>query len=124
MILRLYSRICSVSALMLAKAGPIEVRRAGLRSILTSDLMIRLLDPCRRSPLVSRCTQIPELRLFVFNPFLGFECIVTALNSRIVAHKTRTKFLLKFVRDISTKMTLSSFCASFSSTNSSVDSGI
>jgi hypothetical protein len=33
---------------------------------------------------VSRCTQFPESRLFVFN----------------VAHKTQTKFLLKFVRDI------------------------
>jgi hypothetical protein len=77
---------------------------------------------------VSRCTQIPELRLFVLNPFLGFECIVAALNSRIVAHKTRTKFLLEFVRDINTKMTLSSFRASFSvrdlNTNSSADSGI
>jgi hypothetical protein len=46
----------------------------------------------------------PGITLFVFNPFLGFKCIVTALNSRIVAHKTRTKFLLKFVRDISTKI--------------------
>jgi hypothetical protein len=34
-----------------------------------------------------------------------------ALKSRTVAHKTRTKFLLKVVRDISTKMTLSSFRA-------------
>jgi hypothetical protein len=49
---------------------------------------------------------------FVFNPFPGFDCIVSALKSRIVAHKTRTKFLLKFVRDISTKMTLSFFLAS------------
>src|SRR5260370_2251462 len=77
---------------------------------------------------LSRCTQIPELRLFVFNPFPGFNCIVTALKSRTVAHKTRTRFLLMFVRDISTKMTLSSFRASVSvrdlSTNSSVDSGI
>jgi hypothetical protein len=55
----------------------------------------------------------PGITLVCFNPFLGFKCIVTALNSRIVAHKTRTKFLLKFVRDISTKMTLSSFRASF-----------
>jgi hypothetical protein len=66
--------------------------------------------------------------LFVFNPFPGFKCIVVALKSRTVAHKTRTKFLLKFVRDISTKMTLSSFRASVSvrdlSTNSSADSGI
>jgi hypothetical protein len=71
---------------------------------------------------------ISELRLFDFNPFLGFKYIVTALNSRIVAHKTRRKFLLKFVRDTSTKMTLSSFRASFSvrdlSANSSADSGI
>jgi hypothetical protein len=37
-----------------------------------------------------------------------------ALKSRIVAHKTRTNFLLKFVRDISTKMTLSFLRASVS----------
>ena len=78
--------------------------------------------------LVSRGTQIPESRLFIFNPLPGFKCIIAALKSRIVAHKTRTKFLLKFVRDISTKMTLSSFLASVSvrdlSTNSSADSGI
>src|SRR5260370_34309171 len=76
---------------------------------------------------LSRCTQIPELRLFVFNPFPGFNCIVTALKSRTVAHNTRTRFLLKFVRDISTKMRLSSFRASVSiresSTNNSADSG-
>jgi uncharacterized protein YfbU (UPF0304 family) len=41
-----------------------------------------------------------------------------ALKSRIVAHKTRTKFLLKFVRDISTQMTLTllaciGFCPGF-----------
>jgi hypothetical protein len=78
-------------------------------------------------PPVSRCTKIPESLLFVFNPFPGFKCILAALKSR-TAHKTRTKFLLKFVRDISTKMTLSSVLASVSvrdlSTNSSADSGI
>ena len=77
---------------------------------------------------LSRCTQFPESRLFVFNPSPGFNCIVTALKSRTLALKTRTKFLLKFVRDISAKMTLSSFLASVSvrdlSTNSSADSGI
>jgi hypothetical protein len=52
--------------------------------------------------------------LFVFNPFPGFNCIVSALKSRIIAPKTRMKFLLKFVRDISTKMTLSFFRASVS----------
>ena len=30
---------------------------------------------------LSRCTQIPESRLFVFNPFPGFKYIVTALSS-------------------------------------------
>jgi hypothetical protein len=35
--------------------------------------------------------------------------MVTALKSRTVALKTRTKFLVKFVRDISTKVTLSFF---------------
>jgi hypothetical protein len=52
MILPLYSRICSVGALMLFKTGSIEVLKAGLRSILASDLMILLLDPCSRSPFV------------------------------------------------------------------------
>jgi hypothetical protein len=64
------------------------------------------------SILLSRCTQFPESRLFVFNPFPGFDCIATALKFRTVAHKTRTKFLLKFVRDLSTKITLLSFRAS------------
>src|SRR5260370_34483447 len=77
---------------------------------------------------MSRCTQFPESRLFVFNPFPGFNCIVTALKSRTVAPKTRTKFLLKFVRDISTKMTLSFFRASVSvrdlSTSRSTNFGI
>jgi hypothetical protein len=49
---------------------------------------------------MSRCTQIPESRLFVFNPLPAFSRIVTALKARTIAHKTRTKFLLKFVRDI------------------------
>jgi hypothetical protein len=82
----------------------------------------------RTLTLLSRCTQIPEIRLFVFNPFPGFDCIVTALKSRIVAHKTRTNFLLKFVRDISTEMTLTFLRASVSvrdlSTNISTSSGI
>jgi hypothetical protein len=77
---------------------------------------------------MSRGTQIPESRLFVFNPFLGFNCIVTALKSRTVALKTRTKFLVKFVRDISTKVTLSFFRPSASvrdlSTSRSTNSGI
>jgi len=63
-----------------------------------------------------------------FNPFLGFNCIVTALKSRTVALKTRTKFLVKFVRDISTKVTLSFFRPSASvrdlSTSRSTNSGI
>ena len=78
--------------------------------------------------LLSRCTQFPESRLFVFNPSPGFNCIVTALKSRTLALKTRTKFLPKFVRDISTKMTPSFLPALVSvrdlSTSSSVNSGI
>ena len=66
--------------------------------------------------------------MFVFNPSPGFNCIVTALKFRTLALKTRTKFLLKFVRDISTKMTLSFFRASVSvrdlSTSRSTNSGI
>jgi hypothetical protein len=77
---------------------------------------------------LSRCTQFPESRLFVFNPSPGFNCIVTALKSRTLALKTRTKFLPKLVRDISTKMTPSFFLALVSvrdlSTSSSVNSGI
>jgi hypothetical protein len=52
--------------------------------------------------------------LFVINLFPGFNCRFIALKSRNVALKSRTKFLLKFVRDISTKMTLPSFRASVS----------
>jgi hypothetical protein len=100
-----------------------------------SQRLLRPQVPLRRldrgmaeEELVSRCTQIPEIRLFVFNPFPGFDCIVTALKSRIVAHKTRPKFLLKFVRDISTKMTLTFLRASVSvrdlSTSRSTNSGI
>jgi hypothetical protein len=63
---------------------------------------------------VSRCAQFPEIRSVVFNPFPGLDCIVTALKSRIVVHKTPTKFLLKFVRDISNKMTLTFLRASLS----------
>jgi len=68
-------------------------------------------------------------------PFLGIKlidiiitAIVTALKSRTLARKTRTKFLPKFVRDISTKMTPSFFRALVSvrdlSTSSWVNSGI
>jgi hypothetical protein len=80
-----------------------------------------------RTILLSRCTQLPESRLFVCNPFPGFDCIFAALKSRTVAHKTRTKFLLKFVRDLSTNKTLSFLRASLLvrnlSTNSSANSG-
>jgi hypothetical protein len=38
---------------------------------------------------VSCCTQFPESRLFVFNSFPGFDCILTALKSRTIAHKAR-----------------------------------
>ena len=53
---------------------------------------------------LSRCTKFPESRSFVFNLFPGFNCIIAALKSRIIARKSRTKLMLKFVRDISTKM--------------------
>jgi hypothetical protein len=70
---------------------------------------------------------IPGITLICFQSSSGIDCNFTALKSRTVAHKTLTKFLLKFVQDISTKMTLSFLCASLSvrdlSTNSSADSG-
>ena len=78
--------------------------------ILLAHSAIRFL----KRPLLSRCTQFLEIRLFVFNPFPGFDCIVTALKSRIVAHKTRANFLLKFGWDISKKMTLTFLGASVS----------
>ena len=87
----------------------------------------RTFDEIKLHELVSRCTQFPESRLFVFNPFPGFDCIITALKCRTFALKTRTKFLLKFVRDISTKMPLSFLLTLVSvrdlSTNSSANSG-
>jgi hypothetical protein len=70
----------------------------------------------------------PGLALLYFQSFPGFNFIVTAFKSRNFVLKPRTKFVLKFVRDISTKMTLSSFRASVSvrdlSTNRSTNSGI
>jgi hypothetical protein len=48
-----------------------------------------------RTLLLSRCTQFPESRLFVFNPFPGFDCIITVFKRRTVAHKTRTKVSAK-----------------------------
>jgi hypothetical protein len=41
---------------------------------------------------LSRCTQIPEKRLFVINLFPGFQCRFIALKARNVALKARTKF--------------------------------
>jgi len=77
---------------------------------------------------LSRCTKFPESRSFVFNLFPGFNCIIAALKSRIIARKSRTKLMLKFVRDISTKMPLCPLYALVSfqdlSANSSADSGI
>ena len=63
---------------------------------------------------LSRCTQIPEFRLFVFTLFPGYKCIFPALESRITAHKTRTKLVLKFVRDISAQISLCPLYASVS----------
>jgi hypothetical protein len=47
--------------------------------------------------MLSRCTQIPESRSFVFNPFPGFNCIVAALKSRTIAQKTHSKVPVKVV---------------------------
>jgi hypothetical protein len=60
---------------------------------------------------VSRCTQIPESRVFVFNSVPAFGCI-------IVAVKSRTEFVLKFVLDLRTTFKLSllgssAFCPAF-----------
>ena len=57
---------------------------------------------------------IPGITLVCYQSFPGFDCRFIALKSRNVAHEPRTKFLLKFVPDISTKMTLSSFRVSVS----------
>jgi hypothetical protein len=40
---------------------------------------------------LSRWTQFPESRFFVFNSFPGFECMVVALKPRNFALKPRTK---------------------------------
>jgi hypothetical protein len=103
----------------------------------------------RHSPKwLSGCTKFPESRSFVFNLFPGFNCIIAALKSRIIAFKSRSliaslsmallsikqqlmvicpyfhclnrrvhstpKLMLKFVRDISTRMTLTFLRASVS----------
>jgi hypothetical protein len=78
--------------------------------------------------LLSRCTQFPESRFFVFNLFPGFECMVVALKPRNSVLKPRTKFRLKFVRDLNAKTNLSHFLAAVLfrdlSTKHSADSGI
>jgi hypothetical protein len=40
--------------------------------------------------MLSGCTKFPESRSFVFNLFPGFNCIIAALKSRIIAGKSRT----------------------------------
>ena len=55
-----------------------------------------LLENRRALESVSRCTQMLESRSFVFNPFPGFDCIFTALKSRNVALKSRTKWSAPF----------------------------
>jgi hypothetical protein len=78
--------------------------------------------------LLSRCTQFPESRFFVFNPLPGFECMVVALKPRNFALKPWTKFRLKFVRDLNAKTNLSHFLAAVLfrdlCTKHSADSGI
>jgi hypothetical protein len=54
--------------------------------------------------LLSRCTIIPDSRLFVFNAFLGFKYKSTALKSRTAALKPRTNFHVNFVPDLDTKV--------------------
>ena len=77
---------------------------------------------------MSRCTQFPESRFFVFNPFPGFEYMVVALKPRNFALKPRTKFRLKFVRDLNAKTNPSRFLAEILirdlSAKHTVDSGI
>jgi hypothetical protein len=47
---------------------------------------------------VSRCSQIPDCAIFIFNSFPAFQCRVVVLKSRIVAVKSRTNFRSNFVR--------------------------
>ncbi len=51
----------------------------------------------------------PGITLVCFQSFSGVNCNVSALKSRTVALKTRTKFLVKFVRDIRGHLTKRKF---------------
>jgi hypothetical protein len=49
--------------------------------------------------------------MFVFNEFSPFDCKTIAFKARNFALKSRIKFRLKFVRDLTVKMTLFLFFA-------------
>jgi hypothetical protein len=49
--------------------------------------------------------------MFVFNEFSAFDCKTIAFKARNFALKYRIKFRLKFVRDLTAKMTLFLFFA-------------
>jgi hypothetical protein len=93
----------SYRTMFFAKSIPMIVMRFVAWSAAWSRSLIR--------PSMSRCTQFPESRFFVFNPFPGFECMVVALKPRNFALKPRTKFRLKFVRDLNAETNLSHFLA-------------
>jgi hypothetical protein len=49
--------------------------------------------------------------MFVFNKFPAFHCRTIAFKTRNCAFKSRIKFRLKFVQDLTAKLTLSLFLA-------------
>jgi hypothetical protein len=66
--------------------------------------------------------------MFVFNKFPAFHCRTIAFKARKFAFKSRIKFRLKFVQDLTAKLTLSLFFATglfrLLSTNIPANSGV
>jgi hypothetical protein len=65
--------------------------------------------------------------MFVFNKFPAFHCRTIAFRARNFAFKSRIKFRLKFVQDLTAKLTLSLFATGLFrllSTNIPADSGV
>jgi len=70
----------------------------------------RWLARYRRDPHESALVTLhlnPGITLVCFHPFPGFNCIVTALTIPESCTQNPDEVLVKFVRDISTKVTLS-----------------
>jgi hypothetical protein len=71
---------------------------------LEREAVIRPLASKSRLSVCRAAVKSPDWRFFVFNNCPGFNYIVTAFESRTFVLKSRTKFVLKFVRDLNAKV--------------------